>query len=951
MPKQYREVDFLVVTALPVETEAVRALLEDVKPFGNDLLGRVTREHSKEEYSVALTEIGAMGTDAAQAAAKDAIVSTNPKWVILTGIAAGFPESGVNLGDLLVPYYIVDYELAKIRERPVGFLQTIKAIFKSPAETERVEYEHRAKIMPVSHPLWRTARALARNGATSWNDRIPEKRPDNKTGPPPVHSESSSVLGCGKKLVASELAEARKWLLSQYKKDAIGLEMESIGVLTACRSEDKPFLLVKGAQDPATATKDEPGKKDQWRRYAAEAAAAFVIELIQRFAAHTSVLVGDHMRDCNRLAPLFREGPRPTFPVTVSRAESYSQLRAEIYDHPHQNPTSLIPNDDTPAVALHGGGGTGKSRILKWIFATVLDDGYCPVLVDLKEYARNPANQIHSDDDLLEQILIVGTRPRRSVQELEKLAQERGLVVIIDGLNEVSRQVRTTLIAFFQKLNKDGSKCYQLVSDRFGASDSIDHFSHWAADRLDSEAVAKIFAENPTFGPDYYAQLLPRLQRIFRRPFFLALALRTGKKFTGSGIWSSIFAQFFTEQVRLAPDDLKRVAKATVETADSEGHFDANKFGEFVGDETHQVLIAAEVLAKDGRGFEHDLWRDFLLSRGLADMDKVNWRNATFDIVTNFSYSLECLPLTVEQLPDGTRKDEFLKAVFNWNYSAAADSIVDFRDDDPEPRRLSIDIRTAILAAIAEKRFDRVQRTRRRASELLGRHRYDFATAFRDLDWDDLVRHVSNINGTEEWFAQWQLLFVKREGDNLTQADLDCTASEDSLFGWSAANAARRGRLTSDQQGELRARYQADRNDVRRAAARWRIMHILGRYSTAENADCLIGALNTDAYHWVRYGAARGLIEIAADAQDSLRKRVLDELFRFAQTYNPPDQLMRRQILDEILECSFIRRPTLGWKPATLPLLEAIVNRETESEQKDRLKRRFEAFPLYDETA
>jgi PKD repeat protein len=297
------------------------------------------------------------------------------------------------------------------------------------------------------------------------------------------------------------------------------------------------------------------------------------------------------------------------------------------------------------------------------------------------------------------------------------------------------------------------------------------------------------------------------------------------------------------------------------------------------------------------------------------------------------------------------RKDDFLKAVFNWNYSAAADSIVDFRDDDPEPRRLSIDIRTAILAAIAEKRFDRVERTRGRATELLRRHSYDSATPFRNLNRDDLVGHVSNIVGTEEWFARWQNLFVKRKGDNLTQAELECVSSEDSLLGWCAANAARRGGLTSDQLRDLRVRYQASREDVPLGAERWRIMHILGSYSLGENADCLIRALTSDAYHWVRYGAARGLIEIAADAQEGLRRRVLAELTQFAQTYNPPDQLMRRQILEEILECSFIRQPSPGWKGAALHLLEAIVHRETESEHKQRLKRRFETFSVYDETA
>jgi hypothetical protein len=93
------------------------------------------------------------------------------------------------------------------------------------------------------------------------------------------------------------------------------------------------------------------------------------------------------------------------------------------------------------------------------------------------------------------------------------------------------------------------------------------------------------------------------------------------------------------------------------------------------------------------------------------------------------------------------------------------------------------------------------------------------------------------------------------------------------------------------------------------------------------------------------------LIEIAADAPDGLRQRVLDGLLKFIETYNPPDQLMRRQILEEILECSFIRKPSPNWKLGASPLLEAIVNRETESEQKDRLKRRFAAFPQYDEGA
>ena len=146
MRSGYREVDFLIVTALKDETEAVIPLLMPTEVLTHAWLGMFRLEQSTGHYLVALVEIGGMGTNAAQAVASEALTSLNPKRVILTGIAAGFPEAGVNFGDVLIPYYVAPYELAKLKERPSGIREMFYPLFRwliPKARNEVVEYDHR----------------------------------------------------------------------------------------------------------------------------------------------------------------------------------------------------------------------------------------------------------------------------------------------------------------------------------------------------------------------------------------------------------------------------------------------------------------------------------------------------------------------------------------------------------------------------------------------------------------------------------------------------------------------------------------------------------------------------------------------------------------------------------------------------------------------------------------
>jgi nucleoside phosphorylase len=260
-------------------------------------IASVPRVGTDQSYLIAVM-IAGQATALAVAATKDAITDLDPKAVVLVGIAAGFPEAGVNLGDILVPFRIVPYELAKIREaKPESIQHPTQTI---AATSSRVQYDHRDNpSFDVSHPLWNAAEALSRDAMRPWISLIREPRPPSSVDFPVIHVDRDSKFGSGDKLVASEHAEARQYLLKTYGEKAIGLDTEGYGALIGCRSADKPMVLVKASQDPGTADKDNLATKDLWRRYAAAASAAFVVTLIKTydFPGNGRILYGRDFQD------------------------------------------------------------------------------------------------------------------------------------------------------------------------------------------------------------------------------------------------------------------------------------------------------------------------------------------------------------------------------------------------------------------------------------------------------------------------------------------------------------------------------------------------------------------------------------------------------------------------------------------------------------------------------
>src|SRR5205823_6553944 len=61
---------------------------------------------------------------------------------------------------------------------------------------------------------------------------------------------------------------------------------------------------------------------------------------------------------------------------------------------------------------------------------------------------------------------------------------------------------------------------------------------------------------------------------------------------------------------------------------------------------------------------------------------------------------------------------------------------------------------------------------------------------------------------------------------------------------------------------------------------RWRVVHALGAIPKYQAVQTLLRILDEDADEWVRFGAARSLVEVAASGSSTVRRRVFNALGR-----------------------------------------------------------------------
>jgi nucleoside phosphorylase len=256
-PEAAELIDFLIVTILDIEFEAVRRHLSGLVPQAHRddpivyLRATLPFTHggASESYSIVLIQLHGMGNPGAAVAVATALRRFAPQTTIVVGIA-GAVSGELKLGDVAVSRDLVYYEYGKQRETGL---------------------EHRASPVLAHSVLWNIAKYFAES---DWHAKITATRPGSipAAGVPQV---KVGTIGSGEKVVvsASFIAE-----LKQEYKNLIAVAMEGIGTATAAtyfgaRAGD--ILEIRGISDLADGT-----KTDDWQPFAADVAAAFMVAFL-----------------------------------------------------------------------------------------------------------------------------------------------------------------------------------------------------------------------------------------------------------------------------------------------------------------------------------------------------------------------------------------------------------------------------------------------------------------------------------------------------------------------------------------------------------------------------------------------------------------------------------------------------------------------------------------------
>lgn len=245
-----RDLDFIVFTALPLETVAVLGHLEsdaDHPLTSGTIVELGTLRASQRRVGV--VEIGAGNFNAAMIVG-DAIAGLRPRALLFVGVAGGIKD--VALGDVVASTKVYGYESGK--ETDEGF-------------------QPRPDVGESSFRLVQRARTDGRR--KNWHRHL-----DQVTTPAPtVHI---APIAAGEKVVASRRTVLYKFLRHNYG-DAVAVEMEGRGFLAAAHMHRVDAMVIRGISDMVDEHKQQLDSEG-WQPRAAAHAAAFAAELMANVA-------------------------------------------------------------------------------------------------------------------------------------------------------------------------------------------------------------------------------------------------------------------------------------------------------------------------------------------------------------------------------------------------------------------------------------------------------------------------------------------------------------------------------------------------------------------------------------------------------------------------------------------------------------------------------------------
>ena len=250
------QIDIAIITALPVEREAVVCRLENVEKlqYDDEILtfysGKLTIPGESQLYSVVVTQLVEMGISDAAIATTRALNRWNPRNVLMVGIAGGVKDEAA-LGDVLVSRFAYYYE---------------------PGKATKDGFEPRGRQFNSDLLLFGRSQHYE---ASEWKGEIHASRPDAIGESNQLPTVRFGPIACGEQVIASD--DELKNIQRQCPK-MIGVAMEGAGAAKGALSHVPAprYLEIRGVSDYAG-----PDKNNGWHEYAANAAAAFTIGFLR----------------------------------------------------------------------------------------------------------------------------------------------------------------------------------------------------------------------------------------------------------------------------------------------------------------------------------------------------------------------------------------------------------------------------------------------------------------------------------------------------------------------------------------------------------------------------------------------------------------------------------------------------------------------------------------------
>jgi nucleoside phosphorylase len=934
--------DFAVLTIVPEAHRAVRVLfgLDVPERRGNEtyLTGSVEAAVSGQHFVVLARAVDRSNLPA-QEATHRLLAHWQPRQLVVADIGGGFTgRDGLGVGDVVCASYLHYYELVKEIAGVAG---------------------PEGRSIAFAHPSRAPRAALAFLAAESgWHRTIPLPRPA-RDGAAPVLLEGEIISG--DRLLADPSSPTIKGLAARYPK-ALALDMESAGVARAVYGAQQDsiftqFTVLRGISDLVDATgENNQATRDDWKPYAAHAAAAAALAFV-RHTPNSEQAEAQIPATVRTYRTAFQQSLQRRLPddAVIFPLELRSAPPGEVpQDSPAAVPQPIERDrllevlDTHHRVVLYGPSGAGKSwALLHLARQVVAGDDPLAVVIDLKSFRPEWLQQIAASpvgEALMPAIdaILSAAREPITASKLDELAQDRTVLVLVDGLNEVPDVGERMLIALNEYCRQQAEHINILVTDR-----RAERFYTEAGWKLvhcrglvGAEAQAIV---DEHFGEGTFTELGDADKELLRLPFFLDWALEINDPRLAPRAHA---VERFVRCGGMSDDDLQRTATAAYTTyVARRSVFAVRELVELDSNELLGKLHNAGIVVHrgDDQGFAHQLYYQFFAAYFIAPRSDL-WTTDTLDAITANAASLDAVGMTLALIADSNGRDALLRVVYDWNWRAA---VMALRETQAAGKDVSTALEVAVLALAAEKLFDPVDGTARRVREQLRRFPIDgLAARLRHArNHEALLRLVEELDVSgAPWYADWKQTFLNRPPNGAIDDDeIAKVTSHEAMLGWTAANTIRRFPQDGLRAGQLRALYLAHQRDTANTLAdtiRWRIVHALGRWPSRENAGLLKRALDEDNYLWVHYGAVRSLIEMAALAPDDLRNEILAGIRARITTLAPAP-------LAQIAWSAPYRDAREGWLEVVPALIETVLEAQNSDTDRRRWQRRLERFNQY----